>query len=308
MARSIYDVIIIGLGPAGMAAGIYCARKGLKTLILGKEVGGQVAKTGAVENYLGFGQATGAELTNQFDEHLESFKNVEHHHNIEVTNIVKKKANLEVITNKNDKIETRSIIICSGRNPKRLNVPGESQFLSKGVTYCEVCDAPLFQNRITAVIGGGNSALEAALSLSKLCPQVYILNITSKLSGDKISQDKLKNLKNVKILNNVQTVGISGDQFVSGLKYKDFKTGKVHDLKVQGVFIEIGWEPSISFDNLTKKDKWSQIIIDKQCQTNIQGIFAAGDVTDVGFYQIIVAAGEGAKAALAAAQYLTKKK
>jgi alkyl hydroperoxide reductase subunit F len=314
MSQNNFDVIIIGLGPAGMTAAIYCARKGLRTLILGKELGGQVAKTGVVENYLGFGQSTGFELTKQFDNHVESFKNIKHLHDVNVTNLLinyestNKVKNFKIITDKKKEYKTKAVIICSGRNPKKLDISGEEKFRAKGVSYCEVCDAPIFKDKITAVIGGGNSALEAALSLATLCPKVYILNVNTNLTGDKVSQDKIKKYKNVEVINNAKIMEISGNKFVSGLKYKDLKSNIIKNLKVAGIFIEIGWEPAISFDKVTKKDKWNQIIIDKQCQTSLPGIYAAGDVTDVGYYQIIVAAGEGAKAALAAYQYLNKQK
>ena len=308
MANKLYDLIIIGSGPAGMAAAIYAARKGLLTLIIGKEVGGQVSKTDVVENYLGFGSSTGTDLVKAFHQHSEEFENIEHLHDLSVKNIEKADKDFQVLLENGDFYKAKSLIIASGRNPRQLNVPGEMEFRNKGVSYCEVCDAPLFKGKTTAVIGGGNSALEAVLSLAKLCPTVYIININPALGGDKISQDKVKSFENVKIINNAQTLEIMGDKFVTGLKYKDLKTNKELKLDLQGVFIEIGWSPSVDFDKLTKKDKWNQIIIDKQCKTNIEGIFAAGDVTDVGFYQIIVAAGEGAKAALSAYQYLTRRK
>ncbi len=303
--NKIFDIAIIGLGPAGMTAAIYCVRKGLETLIIGKEVGGQVAKTGAVENYLGFGQTTGTQLSRQFDRHAESFKNIKHLHDIVVTDLRNNKSGIfEVLTARKDAFRSKAIIICSGRTPKRLNIPGEMEYRAKGVSYCEVCDAPIFSGKTTAVIGGGNSALEAVASLAPICPQVYLLNINADLGGDKVTQDKIRTYKNVKIINSARTLEILGDKFVTGLKYKDLKTGKINQLKTAGVFIEIGWEPAVNFDKLTKKDKYNQIIIGKQCQTSVPGIFAAGDVTDVGFYQIVVAAGEGAKAGLSAYRYL----
>jgi alkyl hydroperoxide reductase subunit F len=308
MTKNIYDVIIIGSGPAGLTAAIYCVRKGLKTLILGKEIGGQVAKTGAVENYLGFGISTGIELVNQFKQHLGIFPNLIHLENVLVKNFIRQGKLFTLVDNQKKIYTAKAIILCSGRNPRLLNVAGEKKYRSKGVSYCQVCDAPLFRDKTTAVIGGGNSALEAALSLAALCPKVYIINLTDKLTGDKINQDKIKKLPQIEIINNAQTKEIFGDKFVQGLKYFDTKSKQIKTLLVKGIFIEIGWEPAVDYIKLVKKNKAQEIIIDHKCQTNIKGIFAAGDVTNVGYYQIIIAAGEGAKAALSAYEYLFRQK
>lgn len=303
----LYDVIIIGSGPAGMTAAIYCARKGLNTLIIGKEVGGQVAKSAGIENYLGFGSSTGTELTRSFHDHISKFKNIEHVHNVLVKGIKKNSAGFELKTDSGKSYQSKALIIASGRNPKELGIPGEKEYKNKGVSYCEVCDGPLFKGKNIAVIGGGNSGLQAALFLAKICPKVYILEFTSKLSADKVYSDALKKFKNVKIITNSQTVEFFGDKFLSGLRYRDLKDKKIKQISVSGAFIEIGWIPSIDFDKLTKKNRKQEIMIDKHCQTSVPGIFAAGDITDIGIWQIIVAAGEGAKAALSAYQYLTKQ-
>ena len=308
MAKVLYDVTIIGSGPAGLTAAIYCVRKGLKTLILGKEIGGQVAKTGAVENYLGFGISTGTELIQHFKQHLEIFPNLTHLNNILVKNFSKKDKLFTIVDDHKVKYLTKAIILCSGRKPRLLNVSGEQKYRSKGVSYCQVCDAPLFSGKTTAVIGGGNSALEAAISLAILCPKVYIINLTGKLTGDKVSQEKIKKLPQIEVINNAQALEIYGDKFVQGLKYLDLKTKQNRNILVKGIFIEIGWEPAVDFVKLIKKNKQQEIIIDKMCRTNVKGIFAAGDVTDVGYYQIIVAAGEGARAALSAYEYLSRQK
>ncbi len=302
-----YDVIIIGSGPAGMTAGIYCVRKGLGTLIIGKEVGGQVSKSAEIENYLGFGSSTGTELTESFHEHIKQFKNIDHIHNVVVEKIGKKNNNFFAKTNKGKKYTAKALIIASGRNPRKLGVPGEEKFKNKGVSYCETCDAPLFKGKKTAVIGGGNSGLEAVISLAKICPKVYLLEYAKELKGDKILQEKVKKLSNVKIITQAETNKFFGNKFVKGLKYKDRESGEEKEIKLAGIFIEIGWVPSIDFDKITKKNKNNEIIVDKQCRTNINGVFAAGDITDIGYWQIIIAAGEGAKAALSAYQYLTKQ-
>ncbi|MBD3359166.1 MAG: FAD-binding protein [Candidatus Buchananbacteria bacterium] len=307
MADKIYDVIIIGSGPAGMTASIYCVRKGLDTLIIGKEVGGQVAKSAEIENYLGFGSSTGQELTQNFHEHVKSFENIKHIHDVLVKKIEQNDDKFTAITEENQ-YEAKSLIIASGRKPRKLGIPGEEEFRNKGVSYCETCDAPLFKDKKTAVIGGGNSGLEAVMSLVDICPKVYLLEYAKELNADKILQDKIKKLDNVEIITNAETTEIVGDKFVTGLKYKDRGSGEEKEIELKGVFIEIGWKPSIDFDNISPKNDKNEIIVDKQCRTDIDGLFAAGDITDIGYWQIIIAAGEGAKAALSAYDYISKNK
>jgi len=307
MAEKNYDVIIIGSGPAGMTAGIYCARKGLATLIIGKIVGGQVSKSAEIGNYLGFGSSTGTELTKSFHEHIEKFKNIDHVHNVLVKKINKTKDEFSVQTDEKKVYKAKAMIIASGRNPRELGIPGEKEYRNKGLSYCETCDGPLFKGKDTAVIGAGNSGLEAVIALAKICKTVYLVNINDELGGDKILQDKVKSLKNVKILNKAQTTEVVGDKFVTGLRYKDLNDNKNKEIKLNGIFIEIGWVPSIDFDKLTEKNDKNEIKIDTKCRTSVEGIFAAGDITDIGIWQIIVAAGEGAKAAITANEYLARK-
>lgn len=299
-----YDVIIIGSGPAGMTAAIYCVRKGLKVLVLGKEVGGQVAKSGEIENYLGYWQTTGGELALKFHEHLKEFKNVEHKHDIEVTELIKENKHFKVKTTAGE-YKGLTVIIASGRIPRLLNVSGEKEFTNKGVSYCDVCDGPLFKGKDVAIVGGGNSALEAAVSMSVLSPKVYIINIKKELAGDAVLREKVLSLKNVEIINEATTVEIVGDTFVSGLKYLDAKKEE-HVVSVKGIFIEIGYIPSINFDKISEKDENNRIKITINCETNIPGIFAAGDVSNIRDNQIVIAAGEGAKAALSAYNYVTR--
>lgn len=308
MPQKIYDVIIIGSGPAGMTAGIYCARKGLNSLIIGKEIGGQVSKSAEIENYTGIGKTTGTDLTKSFHEHIKQFANITHLHDVSVVDVKKNKSLFIIKTDNKKYYQAKSVIIASGRNPRQLGISGEKEYKNKGVSYCEVCDGPLFKNKKTAVIGGGNSGLEAALSLANLCPKVYILEFLPQLKADKILQDKIKQQKNIEVITNVQVTEVLGDKFVTSLKYKNRQTNKEKLIKIAGVFIEIGWIPSIDFDKISKKNKQNEIITDKQGRTSIDGLFAAGDITDVGYWQIIIAAGEGAKAALSAYNYLSKLK
>jgi len=308
MTNKIFDVIIIGSGPSGMTAGIYCARKGLETIIIGKEVGGQVSKSAEIANYLGFGQSTGTDLTKSFHDHISEFKNITHVHDVLVKKIDKKDNGFSAELDNGDTYQAKSMIIASGRNPRELGIPGEKEFKNKGLSYCETCDGPLFKDKDTAVVGTGNSGLEAVISLAKICPTVYLLNVGEELGGDKILQDKVKSLDNVKILNKVKTTEVIGDKFVTSLKYQDLNDSQSKEIKLSGVFIEVGWIPSIDFDNITDKNDKNEIKIDTRCRTNIEGLFAAGDITDIGIWQIIVAAGEGAKAAITANEYLAKQK
>ncbi|MFC1599087.1 FAD-dependent oxidoreductase [Patescibacteria group bacterium] len=305
---NLYDVIIIGSGPAGMTAGIYCARKGLQSLIVGKDVGGQVSKSAEIENYLGFGSSTGTDLTKLFHEHIAKFDNLKHIHDVLVKDFKNEAEEFVVAVDNGDSYKAKALIVASGRNPRELGVPGEKEYKNKGLSYCETCDGPLFKDKNTAVIGAGNSGLEAVISLAKICPTVYVLNVDDDLGGDKVLQDKVKALKNVKIINKAQTLEVKGDKFVTSLKYKEIDGGAEKEIEVSGIFVEIGWIPSIDFDKVSPKNDKNEIIVDKQCKTEIPGLFAAGDITDIGYWQIIIAAGEGAKAALSAHEYLTKKK
>lgn len=307
----LYDVIIIGSGPAGMTAAIYCVRKGLSTLVIGKEVGGQVAKSGEVENYLGYWVKTGMELVQKFHQHVERFEGLEHLHGLEIVSFRIKNKDpqiFEVVVDGGKLYQSRALIIASGRNPRKLGVPGEEEFTNKGVSYCEVCDAPLFRGKRTAVIGGGNSALEAGSSLANLSTQVYIVNIGEEPGGDEILREKVKSLANIEIINQAETKEILGDQFVKALVYLDKNTGQEKKIEIEGVFVEIGWVPAVSFDHLTEKNQRNEIIIDRKNCTSIAGVFAAGDVTNVPYNQVVVAAGEGAKAALSAYEWLARQK
>lgn len=303
-----YDVIIIGAGPAGMTAAIYTARKRLDTLVLGKEAGGQMVWSSDVENYTGFSLISGAELTLKFQEHLATLKdNLEVKIGIEVASLEKNITSFVVEDTAGNQYFAKSVIIASGRSPKHLGIPGESEFFGHGVSTCATCDAPLYKKKTVAVIGGGNSALDAALALSKVASLVYVIDINQFLVGDVIVKQKLENSPNVKILNNTQSTAILGEKVVTGLEIEPF--GKPKEiLKVDGVFIEIGYEPNHKFDELTDKNQYGEIKVDSNLQTNVPGLFAAGDVNDAWGEQIIIAAGEGAKAAMAVSNYLNRLK
>lgn len=306
-----FDTIIIGGGPAGMSAAIYLARKRMKILMLTEDFGGQTTKAADVSNYLGFNAITGIELIQKFTKHLESLS-VESKSNTRVKEIKKKDGGFEVIT-KEETLEAKAVIICSGKTSRRLNVPGEEEFSGKGVSYCATCDGPLFRDKTVAVIGGGNSALDAAVELEKYAKAVNIINVNEEVAADAILKEKFGKSEKGKIIANAETQEVYGDPpaggFVKGLKYKDLKTGEIKDLPTDGIFVEIGWSPSTDFvKNLVELNELGEIKTQKNGETSQEGIYAAGDATDTPFKQIIIAAGDGARAALSAWKYLITKK
>jgi alkyl hydroperoxide reductase subunit F len=306
----IYDLIIIGAGPAGMTAGVYAARKKLKTLIITKDIGGQASWSSDIENYLGFSMITGPELVKKFEDHLEEFKDdVELRVSISGINKISKKGkNFVVETGDSKKEEAKAVIIAGGKVPRELGVAGEKEFLNKGVTYCAWCDGPLFKGKDVAIIGGGNAALDAALNVSKLVKQIYIINITNQLTGDPVMIDKVMDLSHIRIMNNTEVLEIDGNKLVESVRIKSRDGGLEKDLHVSGVFIEVGSLPATDYlKDLVKLNKNGEIIIDELNATSVPGIFAAGDITEVVEKQIITAAGEGAKAAIQASIYLSKK-
>ncbi len=312
----VYDVIIIGAGPAGMSAGIYICRKKLSALILSKDIGGQAAKSWDIENYLGFSMITGGELAAKFKEHLDNFKCVSFRSGVSVKEIKKLKNQkikngFEVTSGPGESYIGRTIIIASGKIPRELGVPGEKEYKNKGLTYCATCDAPIFAGKDTAVVGDGNAALDAAWQLTKIAKSVYLLVWGAKFRSDldEVLLDKVLSSTVVKVIYNVQTTKISGNKFVRGLSFQDKKTKENKDLAVEGIFVEIGSIPATDFcQRLVKLNKRGEIIVDKANMTSVPGIFAAGDVTDVVEKQVIIAAGEGAKAAIAASNYLSRLK
>lgn len=299
-----YDLIIIGAGPAGITAAVYAARKKIDFLIISQDIGGQTAWSGDVENYTGYQFISGPELTQKFEEHMRQF-NVQLKSPETVVKIDRSDGIFRVTTNK-AVYTAKSIIIASGKMPRLLNVPGEKEFKNKGVSYCATCDAPLFVNRQVAVIGGGNSALDATLQLIKIAKKIYLININPQLGGDAIMREKVEASDKVAIYNSSRTQAILGDNFVKAVKIK--QEDKELTLNVQGIFVEIGSVPGVDFIDFVAKNKYGEIMVDAENKTNAAGAFAAGDVTDVLEKQIIIAGGEGAKAALSVFRYLSRKR
>ncbi|MCX6781871.1 MAG: FAD-dependent oxidoreductase [Candidatus Magasanikbacteria bacterium] len=310
------DLLIIGGSAAGCSAGIYAARRNLNFKIVADNVGGEMALSGQVENWPGIKQIQGFELAQQFAEHVKSY-NVEIDEGWRVDS-VSKRENYFIATAKNAKneektFEAKAIISATGIHPRHLKVPGEEELSHKGVTYCTVCDGPLFKNKTTATIGGGNSALESAIMMAGIAKKVYILTIEPNTpenksgfpSGEDILIEKIKSLPNIEILNEANTYEIFGESKVQGLRYRDTK-GE-HELLVDGIMVHVGMIPNSQFIDV-EKDKFGQIIISQKCETNIPGLFAAGDVTNLPFKQIGIAAGQGITAALSAIEYINKWK
>ena len=302
--KKIYDLIIIGAGPAGITAAVYAARKKMDILVITKDIGGQASWSGDIQNYTGYQFISGPELAVKFEEHMRKF-DFEIKENEEVKELTSRNKNLFIKTDK-DNYQTKTVIVASGKKSRELGVPGELEFKNKGLTYCATCDGPLFAGRDVAVIGGGNSALDAALQLIKIANRIYIINFTDNLTGDGIMQDKVRAGKKVSIFNNSRVKEILGDSFVQAIKIEQDKEEKMLD--VQGIFVEIGLIPNSDFAVDLEKNERKEIVVNQRNETNIPGVFAAGDVTNVPEKQIIIAAGEGAKAVLSAFRYLSTRK
>lgn len=297
-----YDLIIIGAGPAGITAAVYAARKSIKFLVISKDIGGQAAWSGDIENYTGYQFITGPELAAKFEEHMRKY-DIELKENEGAVDL-KKEGDIITVTTDKNRYEARTVIIASGKRTRELNVPGEKEFKNRGLTYCATCDAPLFSGKEVAVIGGGNSALDATLQLMNIAKHIYLINIAPALTGDAVMCEKVQESKIVTLLNNSQVSAVTGEKMVNGIKVK--KEGKEQFLAVAGVFVEIGLIPNSEFIKDVEKNKLGEIKVNTSNETNIPGIFAAGDITDVPEKQIIIAAGEGSKATLSAFKYLSE--
>lgn len=299
-----FDLIIIGAGPAGITAAVYAARKKMNTLVLTMDIGGQTAWSGDVENYTGYQFITGPELAEKFEEHMRKF-DVRVEENEPVLDL-SKSGDICLVTTDKGRYESRTVIVASGKRSKELNVPGEKGYKNRGLTYCATCDAPLFADKNVAVIGGGNSALDAALQLVRIAKQVYLINITEQLNADPVMQEQLNESKIVTVMNNARVTDITGEKFLTGIKV--MHAGKQEVLAVEGVFVEIGLKPNSEFAKILSKNEVGEIKVNPRNETSVAGIFAAGDVTDVPEKQIVIAAGEGSKAALSAFRYLIQHK
>ena len=306
--NKLYDVTVVGSGPAAVSAAIYAARKGLNVAMVGVKIGGQVLDTNEIENIIGTVLTTGAKFAETLEKHLKeheiAFK--EGHLVKEIKEDGKDKI---LITDDGKSYKTKTVIVATGAKPRSLNIPGEAEYVGKGVHYCSTCDGPFYKGLDVAVIGGGNSGVEAALDLSGIAKSVTLIEFMPELKADKVLQEKLAEQPNVKTILNSATVKVNGNEFVESIVYKSRETDEEKTLNVEGMFVEIGLSPrSEVVKDLVETNKIGEIVINPENNsTSVAGIFAAGDVTNIRQKQIIIAMGEGAKAALGAFEYLITK-
>jgi alkyl hydroperoxide reductase subunit F len=301
----VYEIIIIGGGPAGMAAAVYAARKRLNILLITNDIGGQVNWTTGVENYLGYQFIEGHELITKFQQQVDQFP-IEQKIGLKVKQVKKIDGGFEIVVESGEKFQSKVVLLATGKRPRRLNVEGEMELVGRGVTYCATCDGPVFTGQRIAVIGGGNSAIEAVLDMVKIAEHVDMVSVTP-LTGDPVMIEKLSAANNLMIYKEYQTEKVVGQGLVEGVVIQDIKTGKSQQLDVTGVFIEIGLVPNADLvKDLLKLNEDGEVPVNCSCETEIPGLYAAGDVTTVPEKQIVIAAGEGAKAALQAHKYLQR--
>lgn len=303
-----YDVVIIGGGPAGMTAAVYAARKNLKTVVVTKEFGGQPMWTMEIENYMGYQFVTGPELMTKFDEQVRRFP-VEIQYE-EVTGLEVNADGTFTVSSQQNTYQGKTVIVASGKRPRRLEVPGELEFTGRGVSYCATCDGPLFAKKTVAVVGGGNSALQAAIEVSGVADKVYLV-AWGEYKADPVVIEKMKLAQNIEELKGWVSKEIIGSQMVEKFIIENKTTHEQKELKVQGIFVEIGLKPNTEFIKNVRGvelNNLREIVSDCRTQTDVPGLYAAGDVTNGPDKQIVIAAGDGSKAALVAYDFLLHKK
>ncbi len=296
------DLVIIGGGPAGVAAAVYAARKKLNFLVVTLDIGGQAGWSGDIENYTGYQFITGPDLAAKFEEHMKKY-NIELKEGEMVIDLKKLVETALVKTSKGE-YQAKAVIVASGKRSRELGAPGEKEFKNKGLTYCATCDGPLFSGKDVAIIGGGNSALDAALQMVKIAKKIYVVNNAPRLGGDPVMREKVEGDPIVTVFNESRVTAVLGDKFVNAIKIA--VSGEERAVNVQGIFVEIGLIPNTDFAKELAKNERGEIKVNSRNETNVPGIFAAGDVTDVPEKQIIIAAGEGSKACLSAFRYLSE--
>lgn len=300
-----YDVLIIGGGPAAASAAIYSARKGIRTGIVADRLGGQVLDTSDIENFISQKRIEGSKLVQNYKEHIEDY-------NIDL--ILSQKAKkiisddmIEVELESGAKLKSKTLIVATGADWKKLNIPGEEELKNKGVAYCPHCDGPMYENKDVAVIGGGNSGIEAAIDLAGIAKQVTVLEFLPDLKADQVLQDRISKLDNVTIITNVETKEIIGVDSVESIKYKERDTAKEKLINLDGVFVQIGLAPNTDWlAEAVELNKYGEVIVENNNSTSLEGVFAAGDCTDNPYKQIIISMGSGANAALGAFDYLIR--
>lgn len=298
---TVYDVVVVGGGPAGSAAAIYSARKGLKTALVAQRFGGQVQETMGIENLISVPYTEGRRLAADLEKHVRSYA-IDLLENRKVESLQNHGKQKEVRLQGGETLQTNSLIVATGAKWRELGIPGEKDYLGRGVAFCPHCDGPFYKGKRVAVIGGGNSGVEAGIDLAGICSQVTLFEFAHELKADAVLVRTLKALPNVTVVTNARTVEILGDgQIVTGLRYQDRSTEKHSELILDGVFVQIGLVPNSAWiKDLVETNRMGEILVDSHGRTNVPGIYAAGDVSSVPFKQIVIAMGEGAKAALTA--------
>jgi len=300
-----YDVLVVGGGPAGASAAIYAARKGIRTGIVAERFGGQVMDTMGIENFISVKHTEGPKLVASLEEHVKDY-------GIDVMNLqrakrLEKKDLIEIELENGAVLKSKTVILSTGARWRNIGVPGEDEFKNKGVAYCPHCDGPLFEGKRVAVVGGGNSGVEAAIDLAGIAKNVTVLEYNAELKADAVLQDRLYSLPNVTVIKNAQTKEITGTDKVNGISYLDRETEEVHHIELEGIFVQIGLIPNTDWLGETiERTRFGEIIVDKHGATNLPGVFAAGDCTDSPYKQIIISMGSGATAALGAFDYMIR--
>ncbi len=305
-AKAPFDVLIIGGGPAGAAAAVYAARKGIRTGVASERFGGQVLDTMAIENFISVKETDGPHFAAALEEHVKAYE-------VDIMNLQRAESLtpgelVQVELSSGAVLKAKTVILATGARWRDMNVPGEKEYRTKGVTYCPHCDGPLFKGKRVAVIGGGNSGVEAAIDLAGVVSHVTLLEFAAELRADEVLQRKLRSLPNVDVITQAQTTEVTGDgEKVNGLVYTDRATGESSKLALEGVFVQIGLLPNTDWlKGTVELSKHGEIVVDARGATSVPGVFAAGDATTVPYKQIVIAAGDGAKAALSAFDHLIR--
>jgi len=296
-----YDVVVVGGGPAGSAAAIYSARKGLSVALLAERIGGQVKETVGIENLISVPKTTGEELANNLKQHIKDYTiDVLEHRTVE--KVESEGIEKTIYVKGGETLVAPALVIATGASWRKLNVPGESQYIGKGVAFCPHCDGPFYKGKHVAVVGGGNSGIEAAIDLAGICSKVTVFEFLDELKADKVLQEKAKSIPNIEIFLSAQTTEVVGNgEKVTGIRVKNRNTDEENLVELDGIFVQIGLAANSSvFKEVVDVNRFGEIVVDAHCRTSVPGIYAAGDVTTVPYKQIIIAMGEGAKAALSA--------
>ena len=302
-----YDIAVIGAGPAAVSAAIYGARKGLKVAMIGDLVGGQLINTNDIENIIGTPLTNGFDFSQSLEKHLNEYE-IAFYKGHKVKKVIKESKDNVLILDDELEVKSKTVIVATGAIWKKLGIEGEDKYAGKGVHYCATCDGPFYRNKDVVIIGGGNSGVEAVIDLSNIAKTITLVEYSSTINADEVLKNKLSSLENVKILTSSAAQSVTGNLFAEGLKILNRDSNVVEEIKTDGIFVEIGTVANTSFvSDILDINTNSEIKIDSVNKTSVEGIFAAGDCTDVRYKQVIIAMGEGAKAALSAYEYLIKE-